>query len=194
MTFDANTIRTVGGFMDDAEIALLYKLAREVPAGGVIVEIGSYQGKSAITLGTGAQEAGALVWTIDPHEDLQVTEQTRYGMENHAALLENLTTYHLGAVVRVVALRSDEVARIWTRPIDLLWIDGSHEYMDVRRDFEQWSAFVKPDGKIAMHDTSGHWPGVTRFIQELATAGDWDISDPVNATSVLTRAKKVKRK
>lgn len=193
MTFTAENIRTVYGFMDDAEIALLYKLATEVPAGGVIVEIGSFQGKSTIALATGAKEAGALVWAIDPHEDIQVTEQTHYGMENHAALLQNLTTYHLGDVVRVVALSSWAVARAWEdNPIDLLWIDGDHRYEAVKDDFMFWSQRVTTHGKIAMHDTTGHWPGVTRLLEEIKTWKEWDISDPVNATSVLTRVKGVR--
>jgi cephalosporin hydroxylase len=38
------------------------------------------------------------------------------------------------------------------RTIDFLFIDGDHTYTGVRRDFEIWSALVKPGGYVAFHD------------------------------------------
>jgi predicted O-methyltransferase YrrM len=52
--------------------------------------------------------------------------------------------------------------------LDLVFIDGSHEYEDVRHDIIQWSKKVKQGGIIAGHDY-GHerWPGVTQAVDEL---------------------------
>jgi len=36
--------------------------------------------------------------------------------------------------------------------IDLLLIDGNHEYPSVLQDYHDWSPFVKVDGLIAFHD------------------------------------------
>lgn len=47
----------------------------------------------------------------------------------------------------------NEVAKTWDKKIDILHIDGSHHYEDVKRDFETWSQFVSDDGVILMHDT-----------------------------------------
>lgn len=38
------------------------------------------------------------------------------------------------------------------RRIDLLFIDGCHEYAAVKSDFERYSDLVAPDGRIALHD------------------------------------------
>lgn len=50
------------------------------------------------------------------------------------------------------------------RPINLLFIDGSHLYEDVRRDYEIYSPMVR--GIIAFHDIAGEL-GVNRFWDEL---------------------------
>lgn len=119
------------GHLSPAEAELLYQLASEVPTGGTVVEIGSLQGRSTVCLGLGAKQVpGVIVYAIDPHDDCQVDENTHYGTENYVALLKNLLDFEVADTVRVIALRSIQV--IWQiSNIDLLWIDGSHEYWDV---------------------------------------------------------------
>ena len=56
------------GFMDDAETARLYELARDAARRGPCLEIGSYCGRSAAYLGSGCREAGGLLFSIDHHE------------------------------------------------------------------------------------------------------------------------------
>lgn len=181
MTFVTPDIK---GFLDPNEAALLYRLASEVPAGGVIVEIGSYQGKSTVCLGRGAKVNGARVYAIDPHEDFQESENTHYGAENYAALLKNLIEFNVADVVRVVALASEEIARSWWRTIDLLFIDGEHSEENVRFDFNEIGKFAD---LIAMHDTTGNHPGVTQALNEILAAGEWEIIERADATAVLRR-------
>src|SRR5690242_12929620 len=95
-----DSVHAIIGHLSPNEAQLLYDLAAAVPQDGVIVEIGSYQGKSTVCLGLGAKEAGARVYAIDPHEDKQENEHTHYGMENHAALLRNLLEYEVAETVR----------------------------------------------------------------------------------------------
>lgn len=52
--------------------------------------------------------------------------------------------------------------------LDMLFIDGSHEYKDVRVDFEKYSRLVKDDGIIAFHDIAGKdTPGVVKYWKEI---------------------------
>lgn len=51
--------------------------------------------------------------------------------------------------------------------IGLLFLDASHEYLDVRRNFEFWSPKVMTGGYIVFHDAADCWPGVKRVVSEL---------------------------
>jgi predicted O-methyltransferase YrrM len=181
-----DTVHEVYGHVSPAEMQLLYRLASEVPAGGVIVEIGNFQGKSTVCLGLGAKEAGASMFTVDPHEDYYVNDKTHYGMENHAALLKNLIRFDLGETVRVVAMRSVNIAR-QIAGIDLLWIDGSHKYYDVWFDLNQWSQEMSATGRIAVHDSSGHFPEVSKALREFTLQDEWKAVSLTDATTVLER-------
>lgn len=183
-----DTVHNIHGFLSVPEAELLYKLASEVPAGGRIVEIGSFQGKSTVCLGLGAKQAGAQVWAVDPHEDCQVNATTHYGMENHAALLKNLVGFGVADTVRVVALPSCAVSgRLISDYIDLVWIDGDHDYESVSYDLRMWSNTITDTGKIAVHDSSGHFPDVNRALDEFLAKGRWHIIEQVDATAVLQR-------
>lgn len=180
-----DSVHRIYGHISPAEMELLFNLAAAVPQHGVIVEIGSFQGKSTVCLGLGAKQAGAQVYAIDPHENEQINERTHYGMENHAALLKNLVDFEVGETVRVIALPSQSVVDVWNCNIDLLWIDGSHEYQAIRADLISWSPHV--GCKIAVHDSSGHFPAVTQALTEFVMDNDWKITSRVDATSVLER-------
>jgi len=184
----SDSVYSIHGFLSAAEADLLFELAAHVPPGGTIVEIGSYQGKSTVCLGLGAKQSGAKVYAIDPHEDCQVNDATHYGMENHAALLKNLVDFEVADVVRVIALPSSSVSDVWWSniPIDLLWIDGSHEYTAIWSDLISWSRFT--NGKIAIHDSNGHFPAVTKALNEFLMEEPWKVIQTVDATTLLERS------
>ena len=49
---------------------------------------------------------------------------------------------------------SQEVAKTWNKQIDILFIDGSHEYESVLFDYKTFSPFVRKGGLIIFHDTN----------------------------------------
>src|SRR5947208_168366 len=85
-------VRGVEGWMTDDQARRLWDAARAVPAGGRIVEIGSYRGRSTIVL---ARATEAEVIAIDPHAgtDRGPQEIEGYASEaqsDHDAFLANL--------------------------------------------------------------------------------------------------------
>lgn len=180
------TVFNIHGFLSQPEGELLYRLASEVPPGGVIVEIGSFQGRSTVCLGLGAKAKGAQVWAIDPHDDCQVNDETHYGMENHVALLRNLLEYDVADTVRVVAVSSQDAAMFWGEDAKLVFIDGNHNYAHIKHDLIEWSGWCA--GKLAVHDSSGHFSDVSRALDEFLEFGFWKIVERVDATTVLERA------
>lgn len=66
----------------------------------------------------------------------------------------------------------DEVAKKWShgKTIDILHVDGRHEYENVKKDYNDFAGFVKEDGVIIFHDCYV-WDqldfGVHTFFKEL---------------------------
>jgi hypothetical protein len=71
----------------------------------------------------------------------------------------------------------------------MLFIDGEHEYEQVKRDFEAWSPFVRPNGYVAFHDTYGSFPGPTRLVEEQVKPPHWEVMDRADS---LTVARKIR--
>src|ERR687893_1023519 len=63
-------IEDVPGWLSDEEGEALYDLARACTGKGVIVEIGSWKGKSTVCLGLGSRAGASVpVYAVDPHAD-----------------------------------------------------------------------------------------------------------------------------
>ena len=155
---DRLTSKVEGG-LRAGEGRLLYRLAEEADAGGCIVEIGSWQGKSTIWL---AASARVPLFTIDPHTETSTHAQ---GQNTEAVLRRNLAAARVSDRVEVIVSTSEEAVVGWERPISLLWIDGDHSYEGVRRDYLLWGGYVANGGVIAFHDTFTT-PGPARFVSE----------------------------
>jgi hypothetical protein len=50
---------------------------------------------------------------------------------------------------------------------DLIYIDGSHEYIDVKEDIITFKNLLKEDGIICGHDYNSSCPGVIKAVNEI---------------------------
>ena len=111
---------------------------------GLVVEIGTYKGAGAIVFQAAVAKNGiGRVVTIDNNSAGTVAQaQERFrlrGVEEKITLLEK---------------SSNRAFSRWKRvPIDFLYIDGSHNYVQACCDFALWARRVTPEGLIAIHDT-----------------------------------------
>jgi hypothetical protein len=70
---------------------------------------------------------------------------------------------------------SYNVVKLWNpgSKFDYLFIDASHIYEDVKKDFEDWFAILQPGGIVSLHDSGigrggpDNWPDPSRFADEL---------------------------
>jgi len=60
---------------------------------------------------------------------------------------------------------SEGAARDFNHPIELLFIDGAHDYHSVKSDYNLWEKKVVDEGVIGFHDSE--FEGVRTFLQEL---------------------------
>jgi len=134
------------------------------------VEIGSWKGKSTIWLAKGAK-AGSQneVFAIDPHQGSKA--HTDEGEEStYPTFLTNLEKAHVQDIVVSLVTTSSKASESWRRRIGLLWIDGSHEYEDVKYDLILWKKYLSCNGIVALHDCDK--PGPARVIEECFASSD----------------------
>lgn len=156
--------RRATGFMPEDEGRALYEAAKHYCHGGVITEIGTYCGKSAILLGAAARARDGLVFTVDHHHG---SEEHQPGWEYHDTTLVDPETGRfdtlprfrrtiddagLGNSVIAIVGASARVARAWRTPIEFLFIDGGHTEEAARRDYDGWATWVVLGGGLAIHD------------------------------------------
>src|SRR5437763_14053402 len=152
------------GFLPDAEADALYDAAWAMAPYGVLLEVGTYCGKSATFLGAAAAGRGGPVVTVDHHRG---SEENQPGWEWHdpelvdpvVGAIDTLPffrrTMHaagLEDVVVAVVGRSVSVASLWSTPLALLFIDGGHAVEHCINDYRHWSPKVQPGGVLAIHD------------------------------------------
>jgi MMP 1-O-methyltransferase len=159
----------IEGWQAEGEAELLYRTAKAARVDGVILEIGSYKGKSTVCLASGSFEgARKPVFAVDPHltdYEQKNHNQGRSSFEDFKANIERAGVAHM---ITPIVKRSEEAVKEWDRPIAVLWIDGDHSYEAATRDFKDWSPFVTPGGTVLFHDST--YPAVDRVVRECLLA------------------------
>lgn len=155
----------VEGWLWKEEGKILFELAQKNKDLGAIVELGSYQGKSAIYLSQGSKIiGGGKIFAIDNFigdKYMGVRKSSYYDK-----FISNIKKYSLEDFVEPIKGDFSEIAKGWNKPIRLLFIDGAHGYEDAKRDFENWEPKVAERGIIVFHDALT-WPGVSKFILDI---------------------------
>lgn len=146
------SVKSIEGWLTDNEIKFLYLAARKFSRRGRIVEIGSWKGRSTISLAMGSKHSnGNKVYAIDPH----IGSRENKNINTKHEFKNNIKKFSLSNYVAPLFMKSDLAARKWRngKKISLLWIDGSHEYEDVKKDFVLWEKFLIDGGMVAFHDS-----------------------------------------
>jgi MMP 1-O-methyltransferase len=177
------------GMLTPAEVDCLFHLGQFNQRQGVIVEIGSWKGKSTVALARGSAKKNAeKIYAIDPHS---VLPEEGYFEDTKSEFLANVARARVEDRVVPMIMTSQEAAKSWNRPIRLLWIDGDHRYEPAKLDFTLWEPFLVEGGILALHDTIRKqgpkrvlWENVFRSsrFQEIA------IVDNITAVRKVTRA------
>lgn len=172
MTTALERIDALVGLMNPGVGPALHGLARAVPSGQAIVEVGSFRGKSTAYLAQGAKDGNEPpVFAVDPW-DLAGNVYGKHGFtrpevrESFEVQLRKVRLW--GRVVQVQAFSVDAAKVYDGPPIGLLFIDGDHSYRAVRADFEAWSPLLADGAVVAFDDfDTKPNPGVAQFVGEL---------------------------
>ena len=145
--------RRATGFMPEEEGRALHAAAVKYCRGGVITEIGTYCGKSAILLGAAARAQNGVVFTVDHH----------HGSEEHQPGWE----YHDTSLVDPVTGRFDTLPR-FRRTIDTADRRFQERFAQVaaQADRDRAAMLARAGARHAVVETGGDWIGP--LIQGLA--------------------------
>ncbi len=150
-------IEGVEGWLTVEQARLLYERAVSLAPGSRMVEIGSHHGRSSIVLAVGAR-AGVEIIAIDPfvrpertpQEQLSDAEVARRDLQLFHANLERAGVHKR---IRHVRAYSSQALECVPGPVDLLFVDGAHEFSPARSDVRDWGARVRPGGTMLIHDS-----------------------------------------
>jgi predicted O-methyltransferase YrrM len=194
------------GFLPADEGSALYAAALAAPAGSWL-EVGTYCGLSTVHLGAAAQQTGAHLVTLDHHRG---SEENQPGWEWHDASLVDPHTGRLETLpslrrtlwdagldetVSVVVGTTQQVARWWTTPLTLLFLDGNHTEEVAQHDFAAFARHLVPGGLLLIHDVferpeDGGRPPWNVFCRAL-DSGEYDEVSATGSLRVLRRGSTV---
>lgn len=115
----------------------------ELKPGQVYLEVGVDRGKS-LSVAQMVAKQGVLIYGVDLRDDPMVGG-TRFILGN-----------------------SQEVAKDFTKEINVLFIDGDHTYEGCKADIDSWYPHMARDGVMLFHDCDASSPGVERAVAEFA--------------------------
>lgn len=170
-------VKGVEGWLTDKEGETLYRLAQNCRGEGVIVEIGSYKGKSTIWLAAGSKDGrGIPVYAVDHHQG-SPEHYLWYGhkpIRTFEEFQKNIKAAGLENIVIPIVKTSAEAAKDLNQPVALIFIDGSHDYESVKLDFDCWFPKLIDGGLIVFHDTSFPflWLGPRKVVNQFIHRSD----------------------
>jgi len=136
--------------------------------GQKFVEIGVWKGGSTAFMGVEIFNSGKKISydAIDSFEGSVEHGDVKDWLYDEACKnLKPLTDIGVVNLIRGYSL--DLVDDYEDESIDFCFIDGSHEYEDVKKDIEAWLPKIKKGGILSGHDYDKSWVGVINAVDEL---------------------------
>jgi predicted O-methyltransferase YrrM len=130
----------------DWEGGVLEKHAAQVEPPYIIVEIGSYRGRSTIFLARSSVVPVVAVdlWHFHPNNDGYRAKETKKHFDHAVA--------PFGDRIKPMMMSSEIASKRVISPIGLLFIDGDHSRESVMKDCLFWGKKVHKGGTIIFHD------------------------------------------
>jgi len=136
-------------------------LAKSLPLGAQLVEIGSYQGGSSCCLAAGILAKEATLHCVDTFMTDNVNAEGRH--DTYPQFEANTRSY--AQVIQAHRGFSYDLASSFTQPLDLLFVDGDHSWEGVTTDLKLYIPLMKENAILVMHDTA--YPPVRRALTEI---------------------------
>jgi tetratricopeptide (TPR) repeat protein len=138
-------------------------IAKALPDGATVAEIGVWKGQSVIHLAQRMQDMGkrCMIHAIDTFQGDEDTGKEKTLVQ----FTENIERAGVGGIVYPLPDQSIIAAtRFEAGELDMVFIDGAHDYDSVYSDLTAWWPRVKDGGILAGHDIDS--PDVQRALED----------------------------
>ncbi len=170
-------LEDIEGWLLLEEATELFLLADKIRAKQpIICEIGVWKGKSSYIFASAIKDKGGSLYSVDPFDgDGDSASKDSYQeqiKQLSVPLLQNfqdtMRKYGLFECIKVLPYLSSEARKKFKeKQIDLLFIDGNHEYESVKEDYLLWSELIVSGGTLVLHDVGAvHVDGPRRVMDE----------------------------
>jgi predicted O-methyltransferase YrrM len=151
---DISKSESIQGWMSHAELTWL---AQQASNHDLIIEVGSFLGRSTRALGDHAKGKVIAIdtWTGPVGANEREELPSFFGQ-----FQDNL--FDLIVTEKVIPYKSTDVLAF--REVNFVFIDADHQYAGVKKDIEYWLPRVAKGGIISGHDYS--YPDVRRAVNE----------------------------
>jgi predicted O-methyltransferase YrrM len=134
---DPESFTDIEGFMDDRELIWLNEQAKTKQT---IVEIGSWCGRSTYAL---LKDCPGTVYAVDHFKGSEEHQGTiEAGLNPYEEFMKNVGHFKNLRVMKMTSLEASMSEEI-PREVDMVFIDGAHDYDSVMADLKAWSPRAK---------------------------------------------------
>jgi predicted O-methyltransferase YrrM len=163
-----DSVSGIEGWTYPDELWTLHEAVRNFPGylPLTVVEIGSWKGRSTVALAMGLRSRGhGKVYAIDPHTGSREHIDAYGAVDTFGDFLQNIRNAGVADFVEAIRSPSHD-ARVQFEPnsVNVLFIDGSHEYRDVLQDIDDWASRLTDPAVVAFNDPL--YPGVYQALRE----------------------------
>lgn len=135
-----------------------------------MVEIGVYRSSFCKQILKTVGDRLDCYWLVDPWDIDHCTDGSGSSFTQDQWENEYINACRLMfdyGCVKVLRMTSVKAASLFAfQSVDLVYIDGSHEYLDLTVDIGKWMPKIKSGGVISGHDYSHGWPNVVMAVDD----------------------------
>jgi predicted O-methyltransferase YrrM len=161
--------KSIQGMFGPADMAVMKTEIEKLKPGEIYLEIGVDEGHS-MAVASHYAKPGVFVVGVDIH-DVSPVDPYTIGRGPFAEQEGVIGFEKKGFFVHGDA---DEFANLWTKPINLIFIDGGHDYEEVKKNCLRWEPFMAKGSVMLFHDIDYSAPGPREFLDDYFGKGNWE--------------------
>lgn len=147
-----------------------------------MLEIGSHKGRSTLVLAQAVKAGGGTVHAVDPF----IEGRLFGGQTTRLTFERNLAEAGLTGDVILHPEFSRALRPTWELPLDLIYVDGKHDYWTVRDDL-RWGQHLPPGAEMLVHDSFSSIGVTLGLIVSVLLASDWVYVERTGSLALFRR-------